>query len=135
MKIFIFFLFRLNQCMYYSFNVSLLILLKTNRKIAFFDVFVTVLHMVFQRNLLLYSESFVQSKKYEEPEDLSACGFFHHVVPDLQFKILYCSVSSTLREDSNYNFWFADTIVQKVKMGPENGGQEARQTLQIREKC
>ena len=72
--------------MYYSFNVSLLILLKTNRKIAFFDVFVTVLHMVFQRNLLLYSESFVQSKKYEEPEDLSACGFFHHVVPDLQFK-------------------------------------------------
>ena len=110
-------------------------MLKTNRKIAFLDVFVTVLHMVFQRNLLLYSESFVQSKKYEEPKDLFACGFFHHVVPYLHFKILYCSVSSTLRKDSNYNFWFADAIVQKVKMGPENGGQEARQTLQIREKC
>ena len=94
----------LSQSMSYSFNVSLLILLKTNGKIVFLDVFVTVIHMVFQRNLLSDSESFVQSKKYKELEDLFACGFCHHVVSTLRFKMLYCSVSSTLHKDSNNNF-------------------------------
>ena len=90
--------------MSYYFNVSLLILLKTNSNIEFLDVFVTVLRVVFQRNLLLYSESFVQSKNYKEPEDLLAYGFFHHVALTLHLKMLYCSVFSTLRKDSNYNF-------------------------------
>ena len=62
--------------MSYYFTVSLLILLKTNSNIEFLDVFVTVLRVVFQRNLLLYSESFVQSKNYKEPEDLLAMWLF-----------------------------------------------------------
>ena len=50
-KFFIFCFFRLNQSMSYSFNVSLLILLKTNYKIAFLDAFVTVFHLVFFKEL------------------------------------------------------------------------------------
>ena len=50
-KFFIFCFFRLNQSMSYSFNISLLILLKTNCKIAFLDAFVTVFHLVFFKEL------------------------------------------------------------------------------------
>ena len=41
---------------------------------------------IFQLNIFLYSESFLQSKKYKELEDLFACGFHHHVVSTLYYK-------------------------------------------------
>ena len=90
--------------MSYSFNVSLLIWLKTNSKIVFLDVFVMVLYTVFQRNIPLYSEPFVQSKKYEELEELFACGFFWSCSISFTLQNPYFSVSPTLCEDSNYNF-------------------------------
>ena len=80
--------------MSYSFNVSLLILLKTNSKIAFLDVFLTVLHLIFFKEIFFYIQSHLfNRKKHKELEDLFASDFFHHVVSTLHFKMPYCSVS------------------------------------------
>ena len=74
-EIFHFLFFRLNQSISYSFNVSLLVLLKTNNKIAILDVFVTVIHLKSFEEIFFYTQSHLFNRRNIKNQKI-----FSHVV-------------------------------------------------------